>query len=142
MQRAAASPPSSPQTPDSHRSTKRQRLSNGHASRVTPSVDTAAIQAAIQAEEAKHQAALDRQRAASQETKWVFSCVEEKRGDDQDEQLPKIIAISYGETDDAAKETSEAGAAWRPAIVGRRSFGRFNRALEVSLSLFTTTAQI
>ena len=136
MQRAAASPPSSPQTPDSQRFTKRQRLSNGHASPVTPAVDTAAIQAALAVEEAKHQAALDRQRAASQETKWVFSCIEERRGNDQEEKGPEIVPIGYIEVDDTAKEGSEVSAAWLPAMVGRRSFGRFNRVLEVSLGRF------
>ena len=133
MQRAAASPPASPQTPDSQRSNKRQKLSNGHASPMTPSVDTAAIQAALAAEEVKHQAALDRQRAASQETKWVFSCAEDKRSDGQDDRLLAIVSIGYEEVDNIVRENSEASAAWRPAMVGRRSFGKFNRALEVSL---------
>ena len=134
MQRAAASSPSSPspQTPDSHHSTKRQRLSNGTASPVTPSVDAAAIQAALAEEEAKHQAALDRQRAASQETKWVFSCMDEGKDDGQGEHRTDIIPIGYGNVDGRPKETSEAGEPWRPTMVGRRSFGRFNRVLEVS----------
>ena len=131
MQRAAASPLSSPRTPDSHHSAKRQRLSNGIGSPVTPSVDAAAIQAALAVEGAKHQAALDRQRAASQETKWVLSCMDENKGDKEGEQGTKIASIGYGEIDIKPEDDQGASEPWSPAMVGRRSFGRFNRRLEV-----------
>ena len=123
MQRAAASN-ASPTTPD-HPSAKRQKRND--SSPATPSSDVLAIQAALAVEEAKRAEALERQQAEAGETKWVLSFRKEERtGAEGALRVDKVgyegLYVLQGHED----------APWRPAMVGRRSFGRFNKALEVS----------
>ena len=133
MQRAAASSPiSSPHTSD-HPSAKRQKLSNV-PSPATPSADLQAIQAALAAEEAKRSEAIDRQASEAGETKWVLS-VRNEGGAVNGNATGNLRVVTKGYVDiDRATEMEMHGEEpWRPLMVGRRSFGRFNRALEVSL---------
>ena len=141
MQRAAASPNSSSPSTPSQPPSKKQRLSSGGATPATPSSDARAIQEALAAEELKRQQALDRQAADAGETKWVLSYQEVKA---KTREAPmRIVTAGYGSIDSAAavramranidSDSEDEGSAARK-IQGRRSFGRFNRAVEVRLN--------
>lgn len=85
MQRAAASNPTTPSTPASDAaqppSSKRRKVSNHStpSTPATPLTEQAAIQAALDAEEAKREEALERIAAERGETKWVLSFVDDGR---------------------------------------------------------------
>ncbi|MCJ1285437.1 hypothetical protein MMC26_004777 [Xylographa opegraphella] len=121
MQRAAASSVSS--TTSDSTSAKRQKRND--SSPVTPSSDVLAIQAALAAEEAKRAEALARQQAEAGETKWVLSFQKEERAERKE--AFRIDKKGYEGIDALQRHEDEP---WRPAMVGRRSFGKFNRALE------------
>ncbi|MCJ1473567.1 hypothetical protein MMC13_002218 [Lambiella insularis] len=131
MQRAAASS-SSPSTP-SLPSAKRQKLND--PTHTSPS-DAQAIQEALAAEEAKRTAALDRQRAEAGETKWVFSYQKEAI----DEDALKVVKAGYAEVDSQAMVNGQETQPWQEVMVGRRSFGKFNRALEKRLDPFAESS--
>ena len=136
MQRAAASSPlSSPQQAPSLPSTKRQKLSHQQqAALSTPSSDIQAIQAALAAEEAKRSEALERQAAEAGETKWVLSFRDDHSGGAQTgthNGSVRVITTGYSDIDHGVEQRGHDGEPWRPQMVGRRSFGKFNRALEV-----------
>ncbi|TKA72620.1 hypothetical protein B0A49_02669 [Cryomyces minteri] len=134
MQRAAASPgTASPSTPDG-RPTKRQRMSNG-STPTTPSSDLQAMQAAMAAEELKRTAALERAAADAGESKWVLSF------QDPEDSIPKnalnVISAGFSMLDSpgtynhhSSAENEEDEQVQRPQVIGRRSFGKFNSALE------------
>ena len=133
MQRAAASSPiPSPQSSDQP-SAKRQKFSNA-PSLATPSVDLQAIQAALTAEEAKRSEAIERQAAEAGETKWVLSFRDgEGAVNGHAAGNLRVATNGYADIDRAADIDKHDDEPWRPLMVGRRSFGKFNRALEVSL---------
>ena len=85
-----------------------------------------AIQAALAVEEAKRAEALERQQAEVGETKWVLSFQKEDRAGGA--QVLRVDEVGYEGIDALQGHEDEP---WRPAMVGRRSFGRFNKALEV-----------
>ena len=125
MQRAAASAPSfapqsqprSPQTPSS----KRQQASVTPSSIATPSSDLQLIQVALTEEEEKREKAVERLAEDAGETKWVLSTVD--GGEQTNLGGLRIVENGYSAIGQEA---------WRPSMVGRRSFGKFNRELEVS----------
>lgn len=125
MQRAAASatpstPQSEPHTPDSPPS-KRQKTSAAPSSTATPPSDLRLIQAALTEEEEKREKAIERLGEEAGETKWVLSTVNAE--EDHFVGGLRVAKAGYSDTDQQA---------WRPAMVGRRSFGKFNRVLEAS----------
>ncbi|KAI9830045.1 MAG: hypothetical protein M1819_005875 [Sarea resinae] len=136
MQRAAASSPS-PSQP----ATKRARLSSDGTTAGTPASDLEAIQAALDAEEAKRTAALDRQAAEAGETRWVLSFLDQNtnpNGEERSLRKPLTIVnagfagIDSAELEEPGRETAQV-AVESPALaasVGRRSFGKFNRKVE------------
>lgn len=143
MQRAAASAPASsptPTTPDEP-SPKRQKLGadTPPSSTIPTSTDLRAIQAAVAAEQAKREEALERQAREAGETKWVLSFRAEERdggaegGDGGWRGALRVMSASYSGLDHESGSVEQDEGSFRPAaVVGRRSFGRFNRALEVS----------
>ena len=133
MQRAAASSPnSSPQTPDQP-SAKRQKFSNA-PSPATPSTDLQAIQVALAAEEAKRSEAIERQAAEAGETKWVLSFRDDEGAvNGVGGGALRVVTNGYSDIDRNPGEHNHNDEPWRPLMVGRRSFGKFNRVLEVSL---------
>lgn len=148
MQRGAASPNSSPTTP-SEPPSKKQRLSNGSYASTpssTPRSDAQAIEEALAAEEQRRTEALEREAADRGETKWYLS-FKEPQTPAQESPL-RIVPAGYS-TLDAAAHSKE-----RPSdddveidvplqAKGRRSFGKFNRSLEVcGHSRLTQLAQI
>lgn len=144
MQRAAASSPtaSSPQTPELP-SPKRRKTENGSTPTkfdVDALADKRAIQAAIASEEAKRQAALEKQANDAGDTRWVLSFEEQERAANgaRKEKPLRVVQIGWGAIDsnrDQVKyeEESEEEEEERPAMVGRRSFGKFNKVVEVCL---------
>lgn len=130
MQRAAAAnPPSTPQSqprsPDTPRS-KRQKVSAAPSSIATPPSDLQPIQVALTGEEEKREKAIERLAGEAGETKWVLSTV---NGEGNRVGGLRIAMTGYSDIDQEA---------WRPAIVGRRSFGKFNRELEVNFVIIFT----
>jgi hypothetical protein len=134
MQRASASTPATPTTPDGNRPSKRLKTEAA----ITP--DARAFQEAAAAEEAKKNAFIERAAAEAGETKWVLSVTNDKPTTVAP--VLRIVEAGYGaidsgvpipESDDDEEEERSAG------IAGRRSFGKFNKAVEVSalFSLFT-----
>ena len=124
MQRAAASaPPSTPQSqlssPDNAPS-KRQKVSAALSPTVTPLYDLGPIQVTLIEEEEKREKDIERLAEEAGETKWVLSTLD---GEEQNGVGGLRVALAgYADIDEEA---------WRPAMLGRKSFGKFNRKLEV-----------
>ena len=141
MQRAAASSPSVslPPTPDEP-SPKRQKKNSDPPSsphfNVHALADQRAIQAAVDAEEAKRQAALDKQAAAAGDTRWVLSFEDQKGSAPTSKLALRVVQAGYANLDASSpsqsKPTDEEDWDNKPVMVGRRSFGKFNKALEVN----------
>src|ERR1700753_1054468 len=76
MQRAAASAPSAPSTPRSEVDNSAKRRKVSHAESGTPAdgqlFDRAAVQAAMEEEERKRQAAIEKQAAELGDSRWVL----------------------------------------------------------------------
>ena len=125
MQRAAAStPPSTPQSQSQIPETppsKRQKTSNNAPSTATPPSDLQLIRSALDDEEQKRQKALERLAEEAGETRWVLSTV--NGGAEAGKTGLRVAKAGYSDIDQDA---------WTPAGVGRRSFGKFNKELEVS----------
>jgi len=135
MQRAAASSPTTPVTPTSsstqspsYSSSKRQKLAHSPSTPVTPLSDQQAIQAALDAEEAKRSEALEKIAAERGETKWVLSFVDEQRGE-RNGGL-RVAKAGYGDIDGGGWG-ADGGGSERKGVSGRMSFGRFNQEVEV-----------
>lgn len=143
MQRAAgaaSSPPSSPATP-APPSAKRQRMSNGSyqsSPASTPGSEAHAIREAVAAEEQKRIDALEREAADRGEVKWYLSFHEPSRANIQSPL--RVVSAGFStldRADDAKRsfddeEDDDEAPQPKATAQGRRSFGRFNRAVEVS----------
>lgn len=132
MQRAAApSPPSTAQTHDGPPSAKRRKTSVGEDFPIaTPSADAQAFQAAADAEDAKRAAAIERVAADAGETKWVLSTADATgRANVGGQRKLRFLAAGYSDIDQEIEQTIG-----MRGEMGRRSFGRFNRDVEVILS--------
>ena len=136
MQRSAASPSSSPDTLPEPPS-KRQRLSNGSfnsSPASTPRSDAQAVEEALAAEDQKRADALERESAARGESKWYLSF---KEPPTTVVQSPlRIVSAGFSTLDagDARKDIlseEDEEVTTVPQMKGRRSFGKFNRKIEV-----------
>ncbi|KAK8209071.1 hypothetical protein M8818_003765 [Zalaria obscura] len=120
MQRSGASTAATPSTPEQPPS-KRQRLSTGGTSPVTPS-----------AEEQKRIQALERQAALAGETKWVLSYKDQQPATVQTPM--RIVTAGYSTIDsrESKRQVQQEEDADKSLLdlPGRRSFGKFNRKLE------------
>ena len=148
MQRAAASAPTTPLTGPP--SAKRQKLNDA-----TALAERQVLDAALAAEEAKRVEAQGKGGEERGETKWVLSYREEERKSDAGGAGAgtgtgmrkgglRVERMGYSEIDAETgggdgdgNGDGEGARRWRPVVVGRRSFGRFNKALEVSGSVST-----
>jgi len=143
MQRAAASSPNptpsskasnpqieSGQTPPS----KRRRLDTRTPDYSTPTSppELLQIQAAVNEEEAKRERAIERLAEEVGETKWILSTVDGDEGEEPDSlgQRGGMLRVTNAGYADIDSEP------WRPAEAGRRSFGKFNKELEVRCNSF------
>lgn len=135
MQRAAASPISpSPSTPEEPPNKRRKK--GGDSSPSTFSVDALADQRAVQKalaeEEAIRQVALERQAAEAGDTRWVLSFEDDNRLAVSPTLALRVVQTGYANLDSISQVRSvEEEPDDKPIMVGRRSFGKFNRVLEV-----------
>jgi hypothetical protein len=135
MQRAAASTPGSPSSPD-ERTPKRRRTEDDSSPtrfNVDSLADRRAVQSAVASEEAKRQAVLERQAAEAGDTRWFLSFEDQK-------DLPvtppislRVVQASFANLDSLPSPAFSAGGDFedKPVMVGRRSYNRFNKVLEV-----------
>lgn len=122
MQRAAASTLPVPQsqvrasdTPPS----KRQKVSAAPSRTTATNSEIHGAQVAETEEEEKSRKAIEKLAEEAGETNWVLSTV---NGDEERcEGSLRVARATYSVADQEA---------WRPAMVGRRSFGKFNQVLE------------
>jgi hypothetical protein len=141
MQRAAASTPISSSPTSDGPSPKRQKKNSDAPIRPKVNVDALAdqraIQAALDAEEAKRQAALDKQATDAGDTRWVLSYEDQEKSALVANGGLRIIQAGYANLDiltpQPVKLMDDDDFADRPAMVGRRSFAKFNKALEVGI---------
>ena len=124
MQRAAASTSSmsrshsgSSDAPPS----KKQKVSIVPSSTATSLSDLSLAQVASTEEEERRGKAIGRLAEEAGETDWVLSTVNGDGG--HGVKGIRVTKAGYSDIDHEA---------WRPAMVGRRSFGKFNQELEVS----------
>lgn len=125
MQRAAAStPPTTPQSQGAESPpSKRPKTSHTLTLAATQTSDQQLIQAALGEEEEKREKAIEKLAAEAGETKWVLSTVETNAGECK--QGLRVETTGFSDIDEGA---------WTPAMVGRMSFGKFNRELEVGFA--------
>lgn len=137
MQRSAPSSPATTSTPDKP-SAKRKKLDDGSAQRLEEA-SKASYEALLAAEDSKRQQMLDRQAEAAGDTKWVLdspltsSAVTSKP-------LFQVVNAGFGAIDilgssqkSAGLSEDAVGEAGRGAG-GRKSFGKFNKHIEVRVS--------
>lgn len=139
MQRAAASSPLSPSTPDQP-SAKRQRTdsiaSPLTAFDVNALADEKAVEIALATEEAKRQIALDKQAAEAGDTRWVLNFEQNGQKGSGTRDSLRVQPASFAAIDRSAVSAPKViyekdDSLDQPVMAGRRSFGKFNRKLEV-----------
>ncbi|KAL2040759.1 hypothetical protein N7G274_006738 [Stereocaulon virgatum] len=122
MQRAAASaPPSTPQLRPLYQElppSKRQKPSNA-VSTATPPSELQMIQSGLDEQEQKRRNALEKLAEEAGETKWVLSTMNNVA--EVATVGLRVAKVGYSDIDQDA---------WKPASVGRRSFGKFNKELK------------
>ena len=126
MQRAAASTLSVSQSHSGSSDAppaKRQKVSGVPSSTATSLSDPSLIQVALAQEEEKRGKAIGRLAEEAGDTDWTLSTLNGDEG--HGVEGIRVAKAGYSDIDQEA---------WRPAMAGRRSFGKFNRELEVSLS--------
>jgi hypothetical protein len=91
------------------------------------------VQAALASEEAKRQAALEKQAAEAGDTRWVLSFEDQKTVAASSPLALRVIQAGFANIDSFPSETriAEDDLEGTPVMVGRRSFGKFNKTLEV-----------
>lgn len=138
MRRAAASNPASPaQASPAEPSPKRRKTEDSPVGKfdVNALANQRAVESALAAEEAKRQAALERQAELAGDTHWVLGSSDSTPS----RHSMRVVHTGYASIDrdasggvanyepDSSEEVFEA----RYTQIGRRSYGRFNRAIEV-----------
>ena len=124
MQRAAASTSSVSQSHSGSSDApppKRQKVSGVPSSTATSLSDLPLIQVALAEAEEKRGKAIGRLAEEAGESDWILSTVNGDGG--HGVEGIRVAKAGYSDIDQEA---------WRPALVGRRSFGKFNRELEVN----------
>jgi hypothetical protein len=138
MQRAAATPTSpSPATPDEP--PKKRRKKDGDSSPpafdVNALANKMAVQKALTEEEVTRQAALERQGAEAGDTRWVLNFEDERLPLHSNTATLQIVQTGFANLDSLSpsqiRSLDEEDSHDKPLVVGRRSFGKFNRVLEV-----------
>jgi len=128
MQRAAASPSPSTSEEPSPKRRKKDSDSSKPIFDVNALVNQRAIEAAAIAEDAKRHAALERSAAESGDTRWVLS-FEQQRASASSGLALRVIQTGYANLD--VPSSGAVAEEDKPVMVGRRSFGKFNKVLEV-----------
>jgi hypothetical protein len=145
MQRAANTSPSSrtPATPEEPSPKRRKTDSNASTPtkfNVDALADRSAIQAALADEEAKRQAALERQAAELGDTRWVLSFEDQKSIAASPALALRVVQTGFANLDASPVKIQyvDDDLDEKPVMVGRRSFGKFNRVLEVFYKFFVS----
>ena len=133
MQRAAASSPNAPSspgqpgTPDS--ASKRQKLDSPQ-NHVDDLANQKAIQAAIEAEDRRVQAAVDKAAADAGDTRWTLNFTQAPKP--QPAGTMRVQQMSFANIDrpPAVIRSMDDDEGDKALAGGRRSFGKFNRKLE------------
>jgi hypothetical protein len=135
MQRAANSP-TIPTTPDepSPKRRKTDSPSTGTRFNVDALADRSAIQAALASEEAKRQIAIEKQAFEAGDTRWVLSFEDQKAASAS--LALRVTSTSFAHLDAPEVKYIHDSEEGNPALVGRRSFGKFNRVIEVRYHFF------
>ncbi|KAH6668840.1 hypothetical protein B0J14DRAFT_151546 [Halenospora varia] len=136
MQRAAASSPASstPSTPDEPPSKRRRTATDSSpttAFDINALADQQTVQRAVADEEAKRQAALERQAVEAGDTRWVLSF--EDQSNAAVSAALRVVPTGFATIDRLSPlliRSTEEEPEDKPVMVGRRSFGKFNRVLE------------
>lgn len=130
MQRAAASS-NDPSSPDEHPAKRQKQSGDSSASvDVASLVDQRAIQAAITEEERVRQAALDKAAEQAGDTHWVLKYENQDADEMSSSKKPlRIIETGYASIDNDDNELDTSSGS--PMVSGRRSFGQYNREVEV-----------
>lgn len=136
MQRAAASSsmprPQSPLTPNGGPPSKRRKISIAQSPLIqsppppTPTTDAQIFQAAVDAEDAKRAAAVERVAAQAGETKWVLSTADGAGKPSSGEKKLQFLTAGYSDIDQDIE------------TMGRRTFGRYTSADEVGFKYRVT----
>ncbi|KUJ19192.1 uncharacterized protein LY89DRAFT_581412 [Mollisia scopiformis] len=137
MQRAANTSPTSRAEPSPDEPSAKRRKTDSSPStptkfNVDALADRSAIQTALADEEAKRQAALERQAAELGDTRWVLSFE-----DQQNLAAAPPLALRVVQTGFANLDASPVRVQYmdddpeeKPVMIGRRSFGKFNKVVE------------
>ncbi|KAL8858631.1 MAG: hypothetical protein Q9178_004925 [Gyalolechia marmorata] len=133
MQRAAASSsissPQTPSTPNGAPPSKRRKTSNTQSPLtqsplpVTPTTDAQIFQAAVDAEDAKRVAAIEKFAAQAGETKWVFSTADGVGEQGSGAKKLQFHTAGYSDIDQDIEAR------------GRRTFGRYRNEEEVGFTM-------
>ena len=141
----ASSPPSPLAAASEEPSPKRQKKNSDSQSRPSFNIDELAnkraVDKAIAEEEAKRQAALEKQGAEAGDTRWVLSFEDQKAAAASQPLALRVVSAGYASIDVTVSRAFESMdgedfSEEKPIMVGRRSFGRFNKKLEVSFPEF------
>ncbi|KAL9598297.1 MAG: hypothetical protein Q9219_004598 [cf. Caloplaca sp. 3 TL-2023] len=119
MQRAAASSPTSTTETADGNPSKRRKISKDESPMTTPGTDVLAVQTAVDAEDAKRAAVMEKIAAEAGETKWVLSTSDPEKSNGTARKL-RFLSAGYSDID---QDDEIIG---RPSSLGRRSFGRLN----------------
>jgi hypothetical protein len=145
MQRgAASSSPTSPAPTPEEPFPKRRKKNND--SPITPKVkfdeetNRRTLEEAEKAEEARREAALERLGVAAGDTRWHITYPDQlKTLEDSQTLALRVVETGYASLDIPIQVNSEDGGRTafdeQPVMVGRRSFGKFNQALEVCCNM-------
>lgn len=136
MQRAAASGGSTPSTP-AEPAAKKQRLSNGSHVSTPASASASGANTPIEAQtpdEQRREEIFAREAAARGDSKWYLSFQEPQQA--ARPSPLRVVSAGYGALDtsgaaDIDSSDDEVEESVRPKVSGRRSFGKFNKAVEV-----------
>ncbi|KAI1143830.1 hypothetical protein F5Y05DRAFT_362760 [Hypoxylon sp. FL0543] len=115
MQRAVASPSSSPTTPNSdEQASKRRKVSHDPAKSELrdslPQIDQTAMQAAIAEEERKRQEALIQHAAELGDARWVLDIPEKATGSGREVQTPlNVVQVGFAQIDSHIDPSDAAG---------------------------------
>jgi hypothetical protein len=102
--------------------------------------DKQAVQAALAVEEAKRRAALERQAAEAGDTHWILNFKEDANTSSSlAKSTFQIVEAGFASIDNCSPGKTlityeEDSLSESPAAIGRRSYGKFNRALDVCIS--------
>ncbi len=137
MQRAAASSPITPSSLDEPSPKRRRTDKNSSPSRIDVDTlaDVTAVQSALASEEAKRQGALEKQAAEAGDTRWVLRFEDEELSAASSPLKMRVVQAGFANIDSSLSDIriTEDNLEDKPVMVGRRSFGRFNKGLEVKL---------